>query len=67
MKKTFISLSLALLLFVSFSVLASSQAAPAEAEQTTIVQLNDMTPPEQAEPEHLAIPEENPQEIKVFL
>ena len=47
MKKAFISLALALLLLTSFSVLASAQAAPAETEQSTIVQLDDLNPPEQ--------------------
>ncbi len=60
MKKTVISLALALLLLASFSVLASAQAAPAEGEQTTVVQLDDMTPPEQAESELPASQEEDP-------
>ena len=60
MKKTVISFALALLLFVSFSVLASAQAAPAVGEQTTVVQLDDMTPPEQAETETPAAQEEDP-------
>ena len=60
MKKTVISLALALLLLASFSLSASAQATPAESEQTTVVQLDDLTPPEQAEPEKPATQDETP-------
>ena len=60
MKKTVVSLMLALMLLVSFSVFASAQAAPAELEQTTVVQLDDMTQPEQAESEPPVVQGEAP-------
>jgi hypothetical protein len=62
MKKTVISLVLALMLLCTFSVAASAQAMPGE--EATIVQPNDTAQPGQAEAPDMAETTEAPEHEK---